>query len=81
MPTVFTYKKYRFFFFSNEGSPLEPVHIHIRKGNCLAKFWVEPEIRLVQSNGFSGIELTFLEKVIIKNKNLIIEAWNDFFCC
>lgn len=34
---------YRFFFFSNEGSPLEPCHIHIRKHGALAKFWTDKE--------------------------------------
>ncbi len=28
MPVVFRYKGIRFFFYSNEGNPLEPRHIH-----------------------------------------------------
>ncbi|MCP4109321.1 MAG: DUF4160 domain-containing protein [Desulfobacteraceae bacterium] len=31
---------YRFFFYSNEGNPLEPLHIHVRKGEAVAKFWI-----------------------------------------
>ena len=38
MPVVFRYKGYRFFFFSNEGDPLEPMHIHVRRGEATAKF-------------------------------------------
>ena len=38
MPIVFRYKGYRFFFFSNEGDPREPMHIHVRKGEASAKF-------------------------------------------
>ena len=28
---------YRFFFFSNEGDPLEPLHIHVQNGEKQAK--------------------------------------------
>lgn len=31
MPLVFRWKGYRFHFFSNEGDPREPVHIHVTK--------------------------------------------------
>jgi hypothetical protein len=34
MPRVFDWNGYRFHFFSNEGDPREPVHIHVtRTGN------------------------------------------------
>ncbi len=42
MPVVFRYKGYRFFFYSNEGNPREPLHIHVRKGDAIAKLWLEP---------------------------------------
>ncbi|MCP4153073.1 MAG: DUF4160 domain-containing protein, partial [bacterium] len=42
MPVVFRYKGYRFFFYSNEGETLAPLHIHVRKGEAVAKFWLEP---------------------------------------
>ncbi|HIS66667.1 MAG TPA: DUF4160 domain-containing protein, partial [Candidatus Scatomorpha merdipullorum] len=38
MPKVFEIDGFKFFFFSNEGNPQEPCHIHVRKGNGLAKF-------------------------------------------
>ena len=42
MPTIFQLEGYRFFFFSNEGNPREPVHVHIRKDGSRAKFWLHP---------------------------------------
>lgn len=47
MPKVFEVYGYKFFFFSNEGSPLEPCHIHVRKNGNLAKFWIKkmPSLR------------------------------------
>lgn len=80
MPRVFEVNGYKFFFFSNEGNPLEPCHIHVRKGNGLAKFWVDPDILMDDSIGFTAKELKFIENEIQKNRNVIKEAWNDFFC-
>ena len=37
MPLVFRWKGYRFHFFSNEGDPREPVHIHVTKDGADAK--------------------------------------------
>lgn len=37
MPKLFEWSGYQFFFFSNEGKPLEPCHVHIRKGDATAK--------------------------------------------
>jgi hypothetical protein len=36
MPVVLRYKGYTFFFFSNEGVPREPLHIHVRDGRATA---------------------------------------------
>jgi hypothetical protein len=38
MPTVLRWGSYRAFFYSNEGN--EPPHVHVRAGNCEAKFWL-----------------------------------------
>lgn len=79
MPKVLEINGYRFFFFSNEGNPLEPCHIHIRKGGALAKFWIEPSIHLADSYGFSSKELREIEDIIDGNVLRIKEAWNEFF--
>jgi len=57
MPVIFRYNGYRFFFFSNEGSPLEPCHIHVRKGSTIAKFWIVPDVQLEQAYDMSPQEL------------------------
>ena len=79
MPTVLSEKGYRFFFFSNEGNPLEPCHIHVRKNGSLAKFWVENKCTLAQNYGFTASELNEISKIIDSNINTIKEAWNGFF--
>ena len=79
MPVIFRWKGYRFFFFSNKGDPKEPVHIHVRRGEVIAKYWVEPEVSLAESWGFSGRELNDLRGVIAEHTALIRERWNEYF--
>ncbi len=38
MPTVFRWRSYRFFFYSNEGA--EPAHVHVWKDGKEAKIWL-----------------------------------------
>ncbi|MFH1259702.1 MAG: DUF4160 domain-containing protein [Elusimicrobiota bacterium] len=71
MPKIFEWNGFKFFFFSNEGSPAERCHIHVRKGSNVAKFWIEPEVSLASSWGMSSTELNLLEKKIEEIKDLI----------
>ncbi len=79
MPTVLNEKGYRFFFFSNEGNPLEPCHIHVRKNGALAKFWIEQKCSLADNIGFTAKELNEISGIIDQNIQKIKEAWNGFF--
>lgn len=79
MPVIFRYKGFRFLFFSNEGDPLEPLHIHVQKGECIAKFWIEPNVHLAESYGFLSSELILFAEHIEKNKKLIERCWNEYF--
>ncbi len=79
MPLVFAEAGFRFFFYSNEGDPLEPVHIHVRRERCLAKFWLFPEPSLANSHGFSAKELNNILRIINNRRAEIEEAWNEHF--
>jgi Domain of unknown function (DUF4160) len=52
MPVVFRHGGLRFFFFSNEGTPREPPHVHAKGRGCDAKIWVGPEVSVAESFGF-----------------------------
>ncbi len=79
MPTIFRYKGYRFFFYSNEGSPHEPLHVHARKGNAVAKFWLDPTVEVADSYGVPAHELRELLEVAAEHKAEIARFWNEHF--
>ena len=75
MPTVLRIGPYRFFFYSNENN--EPPHIHIKGSGGEAKFWLEP-VRLSYNYGYRGPELRRIELLVIENRDLLLEAWNEY---
>ena len=76
MPTIFKFLGMQFYFWSNEH---EPIHIHVRKGRCLAKFVIEPDIELVDNKGFKPQELKLAENIIAENKDVILTTWKVYF--
>ena len=78
MPVVFRYKGYQFFFFSNEGNPREPLHVHIRHGDARAKFWLSPVV-LASNHGFPASVVNELANVVEDNAALIERTWHDYF--
>jgi uncharacterized protein DUF4160 len=79
MPVVFRESGLRYFFFSNEGSPREDPHVHVRGGGCDAKVWIEPEISIAESYGFNSRELARILRVVPENKDTILKAWHEYF--
>lgn len=79
MPTVFRYKGFRFFFYSNEGSPREPLHVHVMGAGGDAKFWLHPQVTLADSDGLDARTLRELLRVVQDNVALIERAWNEHF--
>ena len=79
MPAVFRDGGLRYFFFSNEGQPPEPLHIHVTGGGRDAKVWLEPDIALAESYGFNPRELSVILRAVAENRDLIVSAWRDHF--
>ncbi len=79
MPVVFRYKGFRFFFYSNEGSPREPIHIHARGEGGEVKFWLHPAVRVAASDGLDARTLRELAQAVETNQELIERTWNDYF--
>ena len=76
MPTVFTKDGFRFFFYSNDHSP---IHVHVRRGDGEAVFEVEGEIVLRESVGLKTRELARAEDLANEHQQLILEKWHEYF--
>lgn len=79
MPVVFRDGGLRYFFFSNEGQPPEPLHIHVTGGGRDAKVWLEPDVAIAESYGFNPRELSAILRVVAENRDLIARTWRDHF--
>ena len=79
MPIVFRESGLRYFFYSNEGLPREPRHIHVRGGGKDAKIWLEPDIAVADSYGFNSSELARILRVVLERRDQILRAGHDHF--
>lgn len=79
MPAVFRLEGFRFHFYSDEGDPREPVHIHIAKAGADAKFWLYPETQLAYNRGFDARTIRRLRDIVETRRDQIEEAWNEHF--
>lgn len=52
----FRHRNLRYHFYSNEGAPREPVHIHA-KSSGEAKFWLYSKVTIARGAGFSQRQL------------------------
>ncbi|PRY92951.1 uncharacterized protein DUF4160 [Hasllibacter halocynthiae] len=79
MPTVFREAKLRAFFYSNEGDPREPIHIHVRRGSAEVKLWLEPWPTVARSTGFAARELAAIVRLVRDRRAEIEAAWHEHF--
>ena len=76
MPTVLRLRSFRFFFVSSDRG--EPPHIHVRRDNMVAKFWLEP-VALERAGGFSRVELNAIQRLVQEHRGRFLERWYEFF--
>jgi hypothetical protein len=79
MPVIFRHLGIRFYFFSNEGNPREPQHVHASRAGADAKLWLMPEVKIADSVGFSRREQAELVRIIEIRRDEIRSAWYDHF--
>jgi hypothetical protein len=79
MPTVFRSGCFRFFFYSNEGNPREPVHIHVKRNSDEAKLWLRSEVSVAYNDGLNARDLAAAMRLAEANRETIETAWRDFF--
>ena len=76
MPTVLRKYGYRFHFYGSDMN--EPPHIHATGHGGKAKIWLDP-VDLAEHQGFKTNELRRILDVTNENRDMFLEAWNEFF--
>lgn len=85
MPQLFKIGEFIVFFWSNEGHPEEPVHVHVAKGKPApnaTKFWIMKNGKTLLANNNSRLnrkELHIVQRIIEANSEMIVNAWADHF--
>jgi len=76
MPTVLRVGPYRLFFVSQDR--WEPPHVHVRRENKVAKFWLDP-LALQSAGGYSRSELSTIAAMVQSRREDLLESWYEFF--
>lgn len=79
MPVVLRLQGFKFMFYSNEGDPREPVHIHVRQGRDEAKFWLSPEVSMAYNDGFDARTLNRIRRLVEGHREHLERAWHEHF--
>ncbi len=85
MPQIFRIGSYIVYFWSNESSPLEPVHVHIAEGKAVAngtKIWITSSGKALLCKNTSRIPQNILRnlmRLIEANSNVIVDRWYSQF--
>lgn len=84
MPRIFKVGAYTIFFWSNEGDPLEPIHVHIaeRASSNATKVWITSAGKCYLCNNNSKIPDRILRdvmRVVESRSSEIIGKWLSYF--
>ncbi len=80
MPVIFSDRGFRLHFYSSEGDPREPMHVHVAKrGEGDAKFWLYPEVVMADNRGLDARTLRWLTEQIGLRRPEIVSAWHEHF--
>ncbi len=80
MPVVFLDRGYRFHFYSIEGDPREPVHVHVaRRGGGDAKLWLYPDVTFTYHEGLDPRERRWILRQVRLRREEIVSPWHEHF--
>ena len=85
MPQVFKIGAYWVYFWSNEGDPLEPVHVHIAEGSPVpnaTKVWITESGKTLLCDNNSNIPKVTLRNImrVIEARSSVVKSkWYDYF--
>ncbi|MCD7820090.1 MAG: DUF4160 domain-containing protein [Lachnospiraceae bacterium] len=85
MPQVFKIGGYWVYFWTNENKPLEPVHVHISKGNPspnATKIWITSSGKCYLCHNNSKIPehtLRNIMRIIEARSSEVLMLWQEYF--
>ncbi len=85
MPQIFKIGSYVIYFWSNENTPLEPVHIHVAENTPqenATKIWITQSGKCLLCNNNSRIPLKKLRcimGIIEARHSIIVSKWFSYF--
>ena len=77
MPTALRIGSYRFYFYSYDCG--EPRHMHVDRGDLTAKLWLDPDVLVADTHGYSRRELREIERIAREHLEQLRDEW-DRFC-
>jgi hypothetical protein len=79
MPVLLRHAGFKFLFYSNEGNPREPAHIHVRQGRNEGKFWLKPSVIMAYNDGLSARDLNRAQQLVEDHRGQFERAWHEYF--
>jgi hypothetical protein len=79
MPIVLRIGGVKFLFYSNEGNPREPAHIHVRQGRDEAKFWLRPTVAMAYNDGLTARDLNRVQRLVEEHRDYLERARYEYF--
>ena len=85
MPQIFRFGPYWVYFWTNEGKPLEPVHVHISEGRPeenATKIWITRKGKCLLCNNASRINERILRnmmRIIEARSSEVLDKWIEYF--
>ena len=79
MPTILMMLGWRLFFYANEGN--EPIHVHCRKGEREAKYWLDPDtFEAIEDHAYNmgPPDKRIVRKIIFEHFDYIVAQWQAF---
>lgn len=92
MPQIFKVGRFTIYFWSNEGKPLEPVHVHVSEGvpsPNATKIWLTKDRNCIICNNNSNIppkQMKIIQRIICSRHTEIVDFWYsrfgsvDYYC-
>jgi hypothetical protein len=74
MPVVIRFGRFKFIVYPKDHAP---AHVHVIAGKAEAKFDIKSG-KCLAAWGFAEHTLNTLQKVVERNRDLLIEAWREY---